>query len=88
MMFSKLSNLKKHVRTVHEQAKSFKCHECGKLFGHKHVLNRHLSSVHKRRLQCDVYDEKRETEEIIDEMEQTEPDLVTPSRLRVLTVLV
>lgn len=40
-LFSSKSALKVHIATVHENKKPYTCEECGKCFGHKHLLVRH-----------------------------------------------
>jgi len=47
--FSKKSNLKAHLRSVHEGQRPFICSDpsCQKEFSFKHVLQRHIATVHK-----------------------------------------
>ena len=40
------SNLKKHIHTVHEGHKDYKCDSCGKSFTTLHILEKHLHIVH------------------------------------------
>ena len=44
--FSQKSNLHKHVKSVHEQVKDFKCETCLKSFSQKGNLTRHTISAH------------------------------------------
>ena len=44
--FTKKSNLLVHTATVHEGLKPFLCSECGRRFGHKAVLARHVAARH------------------------------------------
>ena len=44
--YSKVSNLKIHVKGVHEKLGKQKCESCGKSF-QKDVLSRHISNVHE-----------------------------------------
>ena len=46
LSFSSVSNLSVHVRTAHKKIKPFACEECDKRFSHKHVLQRHVATVH------------------------------------------
>ena len=53
------SNLKKHVRTVHEQRKDHACPQCDATFGAASSLRTHLRTVHEQRRdhacpQCDA----------------------------------
>ena len=52
------SNLNRHIESVHEERKSFKCADCGKAFSHKHTLNGHIESVHegKKPFKCNICD--------------------------------
>ena len=49
--FTKKSNLTTHTRTVHQGLKPFVCEapECGKRFGHKMVLVKHVAAKHSER---------------------------------------
>ena len=47
--FSHKSLLKKHVASVHEKNKQFKCEICEKPFYQKGLLKRHISTVHEER---------------------------------------
>ena len=44
-----LSSLDLHLRVLHEKGQSFKCLDCGKLFGQKFSLNIHVRTVHEER---------------------------------------
>lgn len=44
--FGRKSNLKTHVKTVHEGERRFSCETCGEKFGHKAVLQRHIRAAH------------------------------------------
>ena len=39
--------MKIHIRTVHEGVKEHKCDYCGKTFGVRHNLNKHIESSHE-----------------------------------------
>ena len=42
------SNLKIHIRTVHEGERNFPCHICNKPFWHPWHRRRHIQSVHEK----------------------------------------
>ena len=42
------SKLKRHIETVHEGIKRFKCHLCTNAYGQSHELKKHLMSFHKK----------------------------------------
>ena len=44
-----VSDLRTHVRTVHEQRKDHACPQCDAAFGQAGNLTRHVRTVHKRR---------------------------------------
>ena len=48
------SDLKRHVKIVHEKRKEFTCDICEKSFGHRPHLQRHIKSVHegKKDVKC------------------------------------
>jgi uncharacterized Zn-finger protein len=52
--FKQTSNLKTHIRTVHEQRKDFGCPHCFKAFGQNGGLQRHIRTIHEQRkdFQC------------------------------------
>jgi uncharacterized Zn-finger protein len=52
--FGQNSDLKKHIRTIHEQRKDFKCPTCQLTFGQSSTLARHIRAVHEQRkdFQC------------------------------------
>ena len=58
-LFSKKSNLRKHVKSVHEKIK-FKCEICNKELSRKGDLRRHKLSVHSKsiELKCTVCEKK------------------------------
>ena len=41
-----IQSLKKHVKTVHEKIKAFKCDHCGKCFATKQNMKVHIENVH------------------------------------------
>lgn len=48
-VFSTVSNLNSHIRASHGvETRTFNCMYCSKAFAHKHVLQRHIDSVHFR----------------------------------------
>jgi uncharacterized C2H2 Zn-finger protein len=47
--FGQNSDLKKHIRTIHEQRKDFQCPTCHMTFGHSSTLARHIRTVHEQR---------------------------------------
>ena len=79
VIFSTVSNLNAHIRVLHQGNRPFACSECGKSFGHKHVLQRHIDCVH-RAFTPEKAKRKREIA-----LGSSEPDL---SKLRVFTVTV
>ena len=56
--FTKQSNLKLHIETIHEKKKPWLCSECGTSFGKQDGLKRHISIVHKgeRPFSCSLCD--------------------------------
>jgi DNA-directed RNA polymerase subunit RPC12/RpoP len=44
--FSALSNLRKHVKVVHEAVRQFVCGDCGRQFKNKAVLRNHIIAIH------------------------------------------
>ena len=44
--FTELSNLERHLHTVHDGYKDYKCESCSKAFSDKRNLKRHIDSVH------------------------------------------
>ena len=50
------SNLKIHIRTVHEGERNFPCHKCNKPFWHPWHRRRHIQSVHEKLkpIKCDI----------------------------------
>ena len=54
-VLASISNLNRHIRTVHENQLPYKCMECDKEFGQKTCLNTHIRTVHegKRPYKCD-----------------------------------
>jgi hypothetical protein len=47
-VFGQASNLRKHVRTVHEQRRDHACPQCDAAFGMASNLRRHVRMVHKQ----------------------------------------
>ena len=45
--FCQLSNLKTHIKSVHEGLKNHKCDLCDKKFGHSSVLKKHIKGIHE-----------------------------------------
>ena len=45
--FTLMSNLKRHVKKVHEKEKPIKCEGCVKMFLHKSDMMKHFLAVHK-----------------------------------------
>ena len=58
-LFSNQSNLRKHIRSVHEKMK-FTCEICGKEVSRKDKLQRHKLSVHSKssEFKCTVCERK------------------------------
>ena len=57
--FGKASNLRTHVRTMHEQRRDHACPQCDATFGEARDLSRHVRTVHEKRKdhacpQCDA----------------------------------
>ena len=52
--------MKRHVASVHEERKSFKCDICEYTCSQKSVMNRHVASVHteNKPFKCGVCDYK------------------------------
>ena len=46
--FSRVSNLNRHIATIHEKKTKFKCHICNKCFGHSRSLTDHIITVHEK----------------------------------------
>lgn len=44
--FTSVSNLRVHLRVVHQGLRPFGCFYCGQTFGYKHVLRRHIEAAH------------------------------------------
>ena len=42
--FTLKSNLKQHVRVIHNSSETFKCDKCTKVFRHKSSLNKHIKN--------------------------------------------
>ena len=49
-IFSKETNLKKHINTVHKKIKAFSCQICQKSFTAKHNLEQHISTIHEKKI--------------------------------------
>lgn len=47
-IFTRKPYLDKHISTVHEGAKAFKCDDCGRCFGQKGTLKLHKKCVHEK----------------------------------------
>ena len=45
--FSCKENLKRHVKSVHENMKTYKCDYCDKYSNYRHHLTRHVKTVHE-----------------------------------------
>ena len=56
--FGRKYELKKHIATVHEGVKPFKCSNCDVSFSRKNSLTRHIASTHagKKPLKCSICD--------------------------------
>ena len=47
--------MKKHIKTIHEGRKDYKCEYCGKLFGQNGSMWTHVRMVHKgRKEECNI----------------------------------
>ena len=46
--FGKASNLRTHVRTVHEKRRDHACPQCDAAFGEAGTLRKHVRTVHKQ----------------------------------------
>ena len=44
--FTRLENLKQHIKIIHEGRKDHKCEQCGKSFSTKYWLMNHLKRIH------------------------------------------
>ena len=57
--FSQKQDLNRHIESVHEGKKSFKCNICDAGFTHKANLNKHIDAVHKekKKFKCTICDE-------------------------------
>ena len=45
--FSLKADMEKHILSVHEKKKPFKCDTCDYCTSHRHALKRHIATVHK-----------------------------------------
>ena len=48
MLFYDNGDLKKHIHTVHEGKKDYKCESCGKSFSKRNYLDKHICTNHDR----------------------------------------
>ena len=55
--------MKKHVKTVHEKVKNYRCRMCTKRFATRSNLKRHVKLVHEKKkdFQCDDCDREFST---------------------------
>ena len=58
-MFSQAQHLKKHIHTIHEGHKDYKCDSCGKLFSRDASLKRHIQTVHEGHQKNQSIDDKK-----------------------------
>ncbi len=49
-VYTRMSNLRVHIKSKHYNCEEFKCEECDKMFRHKSSLNRHVLKYHKEKL--------------------------------------
>ena len=54
--------MNRHVATVHEEKKQFKCDICNDDFKSKHVMKEHIEKIHKgkenEKFKCDICNAK------------------------------
>ena len=56
--FSLAKNLKRHIRSAHEDHKNYECEQCGRNFTMEQTLRRHFLTIHEKQniVQCDKCD--------------------------------
>ena len=47
-MISSRSNLKKHIRSIHQQLRPFQCGDCKQTFAHHHHLKAHRKAAERK----------------------------------------
>ncbi|KAI0030681.1 hypothetical protein K488DRAFT_53720 [Vararia minispora EC-137] len=72
--FKSKKALETHHRVVHEQQRDFTCTTCGRAFGYKHIMLRHVARVHRAHSGSGDDAENQDMESAHDEGDDDEPD--------------
>ena len=62
--FSQKTNVKQHIKEVHQQLKPFKCDYCDKTFSKKYNRNSHMETICEKRYRAMLDKEKTSLDEV------------------------